>query len=569
MFASAVISLGVAGSALAWPSHGHSRHAELARALEARQTVAEPVAAKAPVSAAWYASWHAADFPLANVSWSKYTTVTYSFALTTPNVSFVNITDPEVFKDFVSTAHANNCSASISVGGWTGSQYFSPAVATAENRTAFVKTMTDLVQDNNLDGLDFDWEYPGAAGIGCNAVSANDTSNFLAFLTELRTALPNTTFSAATSLAPFLSSDLTTPSTNVSSFASVLDYIALMNYDVWGPWSSTVGPNAPLNDTCVANATQQVGSAVSAVKAWTDAGIPADQLVLAVASYGHSFSVPASDALTADNTMVPYPPFNATARPAGDAWDPVPAVGEVDVCGNAVVQGGNWNFWGLVEGGFLNENGTVNAAGGIVYRFDECSQTPYVYNKTSGIMVSYDDAASFAAKGAFIKSLGLRGFAMWELGGDYNDILVDSIRSAAGFPEVNDDNEGCEEGDPTSTAPAATATEPAPTEPAPTPEPAAPEPAAGKPATTSSTKVAVAAAPNTQSVAAPATRTRTYTAPAATATPDPDVDDEECEDEDPETSSAPVTSSATGTKTASAASATETDDCDDYDDGAY
>ncbi|KAF8598082.1 glycoside hydrolase [Ceratobasidium sp. AG-I] len=452
MFAFAIISLGVAGSALAWPSHGLPRHAELARSLQGGAAVTTPAAAKAPVSAAWYASWHAADVPLANVSWSKYTSVKYSFALTTPDVSFVNITDPEVFKDFVSTAHANNCSASISIGGWTGSRYFSPAVATAENRTAFVKTMTNLVQDNNLDGLDFDWEYPGAAGIGCNVVSANDTTNYLAFLTELRAALPSTTITAASSLAPFLSSDLTTPSTNVSDFASVLDYIAILNYDVWGPWMTAVGPNAPLNDTCVAHpATQQVGSAVRAIKTWTDAGIPADQLVLAVPAYGRSYSVSPSDALTGDNIISSYPPFNATARPAGDAWDPVPAVGEVDVCGNAVVQGGTWSFGGLVKGGFLNENGTANEAGGIVYRFDECSQTPYMYNKTSGIMISYDDATSFgkhtlntilfitAAKGEFIKSLGLRGFAMWELGGDYDDILLDSIRSAVGLPRVDDD----------------------------------------------------------------------------------------------------------------------------------
>lgn len=47
-------------------------------------------------------------------------------------------------------------------------------------------------------------------------------------------------------------------------------------------------------------------------------------------------------------------------------------------------------------------------------------------------MVSFDDAQSFAAKGDFIKKTGLRGFAMWEAGGDYNDILLDSIRDAAG-----------------------------------------------------------------------------------------------------------------------------------------
>jgi chitinase len=46
-------------------------------------------------------------------------------------------------------------------------------------------------------------------------------------------------------------------------------------------------------------------------------------------------------------------------------------------------------------------------------------------------MISYDNAKSFKAKGAFIKNNGLLGYAMWEAGGDYNNILIDAINSAA------------------------------------------------------------------------------------------------------------------------------------------
>ena len=59
-------------------------------------------------------------------------------------------------------------------------------------------------------------------------------------------------------------------------------------------------------------------------------------------------------------------------------------------------------------------------------------------------MVSFDDAPAFSAKGKFIQSQGLRGFAMWEAGGDYKDILLDSIREGAGFV---DDGEGDGEGE--------------------------------------------------------------------------------------------------------------------------
>lgn len=227
------------------------------------------------------------------------------------------------------------------------------------------------------------WEYPGKAGIGCNTLSANDTDNFLLFLNELRTALPQTKLSAAASIVPFVSSDLNTPSTDVSGFAKVLDYLSIMNYDIWGLWSPTVGPNAPLNDTC-ASASQQVGSGVSAVQAWMKAGFPADQLVLGVPSYGHGFAVAESDALSSDGTLNLYAPFNKTYRAPGDAWDDSPAAGAVDVCGNPQLQGGNWNFWGLIDGGFLNNNGTANTAGGIAYKFDECSQTVSETNMYAG-----------------------------------------------------------------------------------------------------------------------------------------------------------------------------------------
>lgn len=48
----------------------------------------------------------------------------------------------------------------LTIGGWTGSQYFSSAVATEANRTAFVKTVMDLVSKYDLDGLDFEYVFP-------------------------------------------------------------------------------------------------------------------------------------------------------------------------------------------------------------------------------------------------------------------------------------------------------------------------------------------------------------------------------------------------------------------------
>lgn len=85
----------------------------------------------------------------------------------------------------------------------------------------------------------------------------------------------------------------------------------------------------------------------------------------------------------------------------------------------------------MVSAGYLTSNGT--AAPNMVYRFDDCSKTPYVYNPSTNVEISYDDATSFADKGSFINEKGLLGFAMWHVVGDYKDILVDSISDAMGI----------------------------------------------------------------------------------------------------------------------------------------
>ncbi|KAK7060365.1 hypothetical protein VNI00_001130 [Paramarasmius palmivorus] len=378
------------------------------------------------VAAAWYAGWHADEgFPLEKVPWDKYTYLTYSFAETTEDTRLLSLngSNPEVLPKFVEAAHENGVGALVSVGGWTGSRFFSTAVGSPENRTTFVKTIVDFATKYQLDGIDFDWEYPNNQGIGCNTISANDTENFLLFLQELRedSVGSDLLLTAATAISPFKDPE-GNPREDVSEFAKVLDYVAIMNYDK--------GPNAPLNDTCAEPENQQ-GSAVSAVKAWSGAGIPTAQLLLGVPGYGHSFNVNQTSAfVNGSNTeLTSYPSFNSSVHLQGDSWDDAPGL---DVCGAEQPYGGNFNFWGVIEAGYLNEDGTPKD--GVPYRFDECSQTAYVYDAERELMVSFDDAPSAQAKGKFIADTGLAGFAMWEAGGDStNSILLDAIRDAAGF----------------------------------------------------------------------------------------------------------------------------------------
>ena len=67
-----------------------------------------------------------------------------------------------------------------------------------------------------------------------NLVTPADTANFLSFLNLLKSTLPpGARITAATQSQPFAGPD-GNPTSDVSAFAAVLDWILLMNYDVWG-----------------------------------------------------------------------------------------------------------------------------------------------------------------------------------------------------------------------------------------------------------------------------------------------------------------------------------------------
>lgn len=166
------------------------------------------------------------------------------------------------------------------------------------------------------------------------------------------------------------------PSTNVSAFKDVIDYITVMNYDSGSNSSFGVGPNAPLDDLC-APVSGRWGSATERIGAWSAAGMPLDQIVLGVPAYGYGYSVSKKAAFTSGSTLAPFPAYNASNTPPGDKWS---GTGGIDVCGIYEGPGGVYTYWGMMAQGFLNTDGTTKT--GIAYRYDNCSQTVGIFCHT-------------------------------------------------------------------------------------------------------------------------------------------------------------------------------------------
>jgi chitinase len=149
-----------------------------------------------------------------------------------------------------------------------------------------------------------------------------------------------------------------------------------MDYDLPSNPTIGAGPSSPLNDNC-APMGARFGSAVSAVDAWTTAGMPKNQILLGVPAYGHSYVVPPKQISSSNVTQLSYPPFNLSLEQVGDRWS---GNSGVDVCGNVEGPGGTYTYWGLMQQGFLNTDGSVKD--GIEYRFDECSMTVCAFLKS-------------------------------------------------------------------------------------------------------------------------------------------------------------------------------------------
>ena len=138
----------------------------------------------------------------------------------------------------------------ISVGGWTLSNNLSLVARTEETRQAFAESAVEIVQKFNLDGLDLDWEYPVEAGMPENHRDESDKENHTKLLQAVRDAFDTlevedgkeylVTIAGAANWAYAENNEL-------AEIAEIVDYIAIMAYDINGTWSGLTGHNAPLH----------------------------------------------------------------------------------------------------------------------------------------------------------------------------------------------------------------------------------------------------------------------------------------------------------------------------------
>ncbi len=291
----------------------------------------------------------------------------------------------------------------ISIGGWTWSDKFSDAALPA-NRVAFVRSCIDMFIKGNFapgvtragifDGIDIDWEYPGACGNTCN-FRAEDTQNYTALLAEFRKQL--------NAYKPGLLLTIAAPADQdkidkiqVSAIQPYLNWTNLMTYDYHGDWDDTTNFNSPLYVSPDDPTGSDGLSSSDTVRLWQSRGAPARKLVLGVPFYGHG-------------------------------WTGVPNVNN-----------GLWQPAAGVAPGKYDSDGEdyrILKTKGYTRFFNNQAKQAWLYSPTTGIFWTFDDAAVMKIKANYVKSKSLGGVMFWEIAGDTaGGELIKAIYSTLAAP---------------------------------------------------------------------------------------------------------------------------------------
>lgn len=270
----------------------------------------------------------------------------------------------------------------VSIGGWTHSKGFSDAVLTKESRKKLTASGIDFLLKYQLDGLDFDWEYPALQGDN-NVVRQEDKENFVAMLKSFREALDSLGSIHNKHYLSTIASGGFRGYLEVNDLAEAqkyLDFINIMAYDFYTGGDQITGHHANLFPNGAKGR-----SAQTTVEEHIEFGVPAEKIVLGVPFYGRMWKGVSSE----DNGL-----FQAGKYEKGLPYQQIFALSKSSAYSR---------FWDFKAG------------------------APYLFSLKDSTWITYEDPESLALKMKFVKEKGLAGAMFWEMSEDNTGALLQTI----------------------------------------------------------------------------------------------------------------------------------------------
>lgn len=298
-----------------------------------------------------------------------------------------------------------------SIGGWTLSDPFF-FMHDATKRKVFIDSVEDFLETwKFFDGVDIDWEFPGGGGANPSLGAENDGELYVTLMRELRAMLDK--LGEKYERYYELTSAISVGADKIAKVpygeaVKYMDNIYLMAYDYYGAWSNTeLNHQSGLHSSSVNPMPDGYWSS-KGIDLMLAQGVPAEKLVLGVGAYGRGWT-------------------NVTNYVAGNPFTGV---------GGGPIKG-TW------ENGVLDYRDIVDNHMGSEWTrgYDEEAEAPYLFNSSTGDLISYDDTRSVIAKAKYVMDHNLGGIFHWEMDADNGD-LVNAMHEGLGHNEGSGSGSG-------------------------------------------------------------------------------------------------------------------------------
>ncbi|KAF2261554.1 glycoside hydrolase [Lojkania enalia] len=223
-----------------------------------------------------------------DIDTKKFTHVHFAFPNITPDF---NVDVSNVKEQFDKLKSLKDIKRIVSFGGWAFSteaptyNIFREGVTDA-NRATLATNIAKFITDNELDGVDFDWEYPAAPdipGIPPGAIDAG--KQYLDFLKIVKRRLSNKSVGIAAPASYWYLKGFP-----IAGISEVVDYIVYMTYDLHGQWDyGNKWSSSGCEEGNCLRSHINITETTTSLAMVTKAGVPSHKVVVGVASYGRSF----------------------------------------------------------------------------------------------------------------------------------------------------------------------------------------------------------------------------------------------------------------------------------------
>jgi GH18 family chitinase len=268
---------------------------------------------------------------------------------------------------------------------------FSNASASAVARQTFAQSCVQFLQQNGLDGIDIDWEFPARGN-----QHPEERENFTAMLREFRNQLDA---QGKTDGQAYLLTIAAPAGQNeamgfeLDKIQPLVDWINLMTYNFYDEKSITTNLDGALYPV-QADPGNKAYNDDAVVQAYLAGGIPANKLMLGVNFYGNAWKgVPAEQNGLYQTHEGPFDDPN--------------------------VPQGTWNIEGKISYQLLQKY-YLSAPGWNTY-WQEEAQTSWSYNGDQGVFVTHENVQSLTAKADYVTVKQLGGVMIWQIGADDSD----------------------------------------------------------------------------------------------------------------------------------------------------